>query len=445
MKIQMPKQVLYILKIINENGYEAFIVGGCVRDSLLGKLPEDWDITTNAKPEMIIKIFKNKGYSVIPTGLKHGTVTLLIDGEHYEITTYRVDGEYKDSRRPSSVEFALNIKEDLSRRDFTINSMAYNDFHGLVDYFDGYKDLTKKSINAVGDPNKRFKEDALRMMRGIRFSAQLGFKLETETKIAILDNVHLLEKISKERIRDEFSKIIVTQNPSKYILEMLSMNLMKYIIPELYECVEFKQHNPHHDKDVLNHILSVVDNTEGDLILRLSALFHDIGKPHSFTIDEKGIGHFYSHHLVSTSIAKKAMKRLRYDKKTIDVVSTLVKEHMSKFEVFSTKGIKRFINRVGVENLDRLFKLQMADTSGSANKDNSKVLELKDEVEKVLSQKQPLLKKDMEISGYDLIQLGIPEGKEIGRILNELLEEVLENPELNTKEKLIAIVKEKSR
>lgn len=442
MKIQMPQEVDSILKIINKSSYESFIVGGCVRDSLLGRAPKDWDITTNAKPDVIVEIFESKGYKVIPTGLKHGTVTLVENGEHYEVTTYRIDGLYEDNRRPSSVKFTSNIQEDLSRRDFTINAMAYNHTDGLVDYFNGHSDLQNKVIRCVGDPNSRFQEDALRMMRAIRFTAQLGFHLETATKNAILVNSYLLENISKERIREEFSKIIVSDKPSSYIKDMVSVNLMRYVIPEIYECIGFEQHNPNHDKDIFNHILDVLDNTEDDLILRLSALFHDIGKPQTFILDEDGIGHFYTHHLRSADIAEGIMRRLRYDNKSIEQVMILVREHMSKYEKLRVATVKKFINRVGVENLDRIFKLQIADIKGSANRDGiSSITELRDEVERVLNEKQPLSVKELKIDGSDLITLGIPQGKRIGEILNELMEMVLEQPELNEKEKLIEIVK----
>lgn len=442
MKIQTPEKVDLILETIKDHGYESFIVGGCVRDSLLGKIPKDWDITTNATPDRILEIFRNNGYKIIPTGLKHGTVTVVVEGEHYEITTYRIDGLYEDNRRPSSVEFTSNIKEDLSRRDFTINAMAYNHYEGLIDYFNGYDDLQKKSVRCVGDPNNRFQEDALRMMRAIRFTAQLGFSLHPTTKSAILDNAYLLENISKERIRDEFSKIIILDHPSIYIVDMISLDLMKYIVPEIYECIGFEQHNPNHDKDVFDHIMNVMDHTENDLILRLSALFHDIGKPHTFTIDEKGISHFYMHHLKSADIAEEVMKRLRYDNKSIEQVVILVREHMSRYEKLRVRNTKRFINRVGIENLDRLFKLQIADINGSACRDDiSNILELKEEVERVLNEKQPLSVKDLEINGYDLLQLGIPQGKEIGETLNELMEAVLDRPELNDRVKLIELVK----
>ncbi|WP_179948122.1 CCA tRNA nucleotidyltransferase [Geosporobacter ferrireducens] len=443
MKIPMPPEVGAILKIISGSGYESFIVGGCVRDSLLGRAPQDWDITTNAKPETVVEIFEHKGYKVTLTGLKHGTVTLVKNREHYEVTTYRVDGLYEDSRRPGSVQFTSSIQEDLSRRDFTINAMAYNYIDGLIDCFNGYEDLQNKMVRCVGDPFSRFQEDALRMMRAIRFTAQLSFKLDPAAKDGISNNAYLLQNISKERIREEFSKIITADKPSSYIRDMISVGLMKYIIPEIYGCIGFEQHNPNHDKDVLNHILDVLDHTEGDLILRLSALFHDIGKPQTFTMDEKGIGHFYTHHLRSAHMAEVIMKRLRYDNKSIEQVAILVREHMSRYEKPRAAVLKKFINRVGIENLDRLFKLQIADIKGSAYRDNTSIIiRLKEAVEKVLNEKQPLSVKELEISGYDLMQLGISQGKRIGEILNELMEIVLDYPEFNEKEKLLELARE---
>ncbi|MEW9124738.1 MAG: CCA tRNA nucleotidyltransferase, partial [Thermotaleaceae bacterium] len=443
MKIPIPRKVEWILKIINDFGYEAFIVGGCVRDFLLGRIPKDWDITTNARPEIIVKIFENKGCKVIPTGIKHGTVTLIQNEDCFEITTYRVDGIYLDNRKPSKVEFTANIQEDLCRRDFSINAMAYNTKDGLIDYFNGYEDLKNRVIRCVGNPENRFQEDALRMMRAIRFTAQLGFKLEKGTQIGICDNAYLLENISKERIREEFNKIILADSPASYIKKMVSLNLMKYIIPEIYQCVGFEQHYRNHHKDLFNHILDVVDNIECDLILRLSALFHEIGKPRAFVVDENGIEYFDRHHLISADMTRVIMKRLRYDNQSIEQVTTLVREHMLELEISELLTLKKFINRLGIENLDRAFKLQIADAKASAKKESMKnIAILRDRIEKILNEKQPISLSELKINGYDLIALGIPKGKEIGDILNKLMEIVLEHPEFNQKEKLLELVKQ---
>lgn len=442
MKIQMPQEVHRILDILSFYGYDGYIVGGCVRDSILNKIPNDWDICTNCTPEKMLEAFSC--FKVIPTGLKHGTLTVVINEENYEVTTYRIDGEYTDGRHPEEVEFTNNLKEDLKRRDFTINAMAYNNKEGLIDYYDGIADIFNEKIRCVGDPSERFSEDYLRMLRAIRFSAQLGYSLDVETLKEIKKLSKNVIDISEERIREELNKILMTDMPSRGLKLLSSADLLKYIIPELEMCVGFQQHNPNHDKDVFSHILSVVDNTEKDLILRLAALFHDIGKPETFSLDEDGIGHFYKHHLKSSDIAEEVMKRLKYDNKSIEQVIILVREHMSRYEKLRVKNTKKFINRVGTDNIERLFKLQIADINGSTKRDGvSNIFELKNEVERILNEKQPLSIKDLEINGHDLIQLGIPQGKQVGTVLNELMEIILENPELNRRDILTEIVIQK--
>lgn len=436
MKINIPKEVEMILNTLYKNGYDGFVVGGCVRDSLLNRIPKDWDITTNAKPDKVMCIFEE--FKVIPTGLKHGTVTIIIDNKHFEVTTYRIEGNYSDNRRPDNVEFTDNLLKDLSRRDFTINSMAYNNNKGLIDPFMGLIDLSERKIRCVGDPNTRFNEDALRMLRAVRFSSQLGFEIESMTKESIKKNSSLLRNVSMERINVEFNKILLSEVPSKGIENLIVTDLINYIMPELKNTIGFDQHNPHHDKDVFHHTMAVLDSTESDLILRLAALLHDIGKPHSFTIDKDNIGHFYNHHKKGMEIAGKILKRLKYDKKTIDAVKILVKEHMNKLNETTHKSVKRLINRVGIDNTARLFKLQIADIKGSKTPhDFSNIVRTIKLYEKILKEKQPLSVKELDISGYDLIELGVPKGKEIGIVLRYLLEMVLEKPELNKKEILI--------
>ena len=442
MKINLPQDVEIIFNLLNTSGYKSYAVGGCVRDSLLNKTPKDWDITTNALPDEVVNIFQSNGHKVIPTGLKHGTVTIVLNSEHYEVTTYRIDQDYTDGRHPDKVEFTNNLVEDLKRRDFTINAMAYNNIDGLIDPFHGLNYLADEIISCVGNPNERFQEDGLRILRAIRFASQLNFEIDLDTSEAIYQNRKLLKNISKERIREELNKILLSNKPSKGFKSLAGLGLLDYTIPELKDCIGFNQHNPNHDKHVFNHIMSVLDNTESDLVLRLAALFHDIGKPPTFSIGNDGIGHFYSHHLRSSDIAEEIMKRLKYDNKTIEQVSILVREHMSRYEKLRVKNTKKFINRVGIENLDRLFKLQIADIQGSTKRDDiNNIIELKKEVERVLNEKQPLTLKDLEVNGYDLIQIGIPKGKQIGEILNELLEIVLEQPEFNQKQKLIEFMK----
>ncbi|NCI19739.1 HD domain-containing protein [Clostridium botulinum] len=444
-KIEIPKGVKYIINTLEEFDYEAYIVGGAVRDSLLERKVNDWDITTSANPQEVVNIFENLGYKIIPTGLKHGTVTILINSIGYEVTTFRIDGEYEDNRHPKEVEFTLSLKEDLSRRDFTINAMAYNDREGLVDYFGGLEDLQSEIIRCVGNPKKRFLEDALRMVRAIRFCSQLGFDIEQDIINSIVELNKNLRNISKERIRDELCKILISDNPIDGICHLGQSDLMYHIIPELYDTLKFKQYNKHHDKDVFNHILSVVDNVPNKLELRLAALLHDIGKPKCFSMGEDGQGHFYGHQKISANMTKAILKRLKFDNKTINKVDKLVYYHMARYDNLRTPSIKKFINKVGIDNLDDLFELQIADIKGSAkeyhNFDN--VLSIKMKCEKILSEKQPLTVKDLDINGYDLIKLGIDQGKEIGIMLNKLLDIILKNPNLNNKEDLNAIVRSK--
>lgn len=441
MNIQMPKEAERILDVIYSNGYEGYLVGGCVRDSLIGRIPNDWDICTSAKPEVMLRIFRQ--FKVIPTGLKHGTLTVVIDDLDFEVTTYRIDKDYVDGRRPEEVEFTTSLKADLKRRDFTINAMAYNKKDGLVDYYGGISDINNRKIRCVGNAMDRFNEDYLRMLRAVRFLTQLEYDLSIDTFKAIEELANKITNISKERVRDEINKILLSQNPSKGIEILESTGLLEHIIPELQKCVKFDQKNPHHDKDVFYHTLCVLDNTERDLILRLSALLHDIAKPECFNVDDDNIGHFYRHHMKGMELAEKILKRLKYDNKTIETVKQLVKEHMLKYEIPTERGIKRLINRVGNENINRLFDLQKADIMGSkpphdfSNIDNAKLIS-----EKILNEKQPLTVKDLDINGYDLMRLGVTQGKEIGFVLDALLDIVLDDPCLNKKDILETKVEE---
>ena len=440
MTIEIPSNVNLILNELYHNEYEGYIVGGCVRDSLLGRTPNDWDICTNAKPDELLNIFKN--YKTIPTGLKHGTITIIVNGEHYEVTTYRIDGDYSDGRRPDKVKFTDDIIKDLSRRDFTINAMAYNAHKGLVDPFYGLSYLEEGIIACVGNAYDRFKEDGLRMLRAIRFACQLGFKVDLDTSEGIYQNRHLLQNISKERIREELNKILLSETPSKGIKLLYGLELLDYVIPELSKCVGFEQYNPNHNKDVFNHTLKVVDCTQPELELRLAALFHDIGKPNTFTLDEYGVGHFYEHHKESARICREVMTRLKYSNKEIDHVSELVYHHMIRYEKINSAIAKRFINKVGEDKIEDLFRLFVADKMGMKGSHVfNDIYKLKFECEKVLSEKQPLSIKDLDINGNDLMKIGIPQGKEIGITLNLLLERVLENSELNNKETLLEMAR----
>lgn len=440
MKIKLTEDVSYILDILIKNGYEAYIVGGCVRDSLIERQLKDWDITTSAKPEDILRLFEK----TIPTGIKHGTVTVVLNKNNYEVTTYRIDGDYSDNRHPDEVIFTSSLKEDLSRRDFTVNSLAYNSINGLVDMFDGISDLHNRLIKCVGDPDKRFNEDALRMLRAIRFACQLDFTIDEETYKAISRNYALLRNVSSERIKDEFCKILLTSKPSRGMKMLLETKLLDYIVPELKESVGFDQKNPHHDKNVFDHIMSVLDNSEENLVVRLGALLHDIGKPRTFSIDKKGIGHFYGHNVVSAQMAEEILKRLKFDNKTIEKVLIIITEHMSAYNNMKNRTLKKFISRVGVDNLEDLFQLQIADSKGhKKDADFSPILKRREEVKKILESGEPFTVSQLKINGNDLITLGFKPGKYIGVILNELLEKVMEKPELNNRDSLLKIAREK--
>ncbi|MCJ7691441.1 MAG: CCA tRNA nucleotidyltransferase, partial [Clostridiaceae bacterium] len=302
----IPADVKIILDTLKNNGYESYIVGGSVRDFVMGlSMPKDYDIATSAMPEEIIRLF----LKTIPTGIKHGTVTVMLNGEGYEVTTYRIDGQYLDNRRPEAVTFVSNLKEDLARRDFTINALALNVEDDVIDYFGGLDDLADKIIRAVGEPNKRFQEDALRMLRAIRFAARLEFHIEEKTLEAIKVNCNLILNISSERIRDELSKMLLSNNSGVALRLLEETKLLGFILPELQKAVGFNQLNPHHDKDIFNHTLSVVENCPLSLNLRVAALLHDIAKPDCFTLDKSGVGHFYGHDKKSVMLTQQILKR----------------------------------------------------------------------------------------------------------------------------------------
>lgn len=441
MRIELPSDVEVLLNMLHNRGFEAYVVGGCVRDSLLGRTPNDWDVCTNAKSDEILDVFS--GFKIIPTGLKHGTITVMINNSPYEITTFRVDGEYSDNRRPDSVSFTNSLKEDLSRRDFTINAMAYNHKIGLVDFFGGKYDLERKAIVCVNDPKDRFKEDALRMLRAVRFSSQLQFKISRYDKAYIKHLSPLLQNISSERIREELNKILVSHTPSNGIRLLCDLHLLSYIIPELIDCYSFHQYSIHHDKDVFEHTMAVLDSTEPKLELRLAALFHDIGKPNTFTKDENGVGHFYGHHKESARLCREVMSRLKYSNKEIRYVSELVYHHMTRYEKLRPASVKKFISKVGTDKLDDLFKLFVADRVASQPPyDFEDIYRLKFQCEKILSEKQPLQISDLNINGHDLIELGYTQGELIGVMLNSLLDIVIKDPELNQRDVLIEKVQE---
>ncbi|TGY40445.1 CCA tRNA nucleotidyltransferase [Clostridium sartagoforme] len=443
MNINTPKEVKLIIDTFYKNNFEAFMVGGCVRDILLGNLPKDYDITTSAKPEITISLFDK----TIPTGLKHGTVTVLINNEPYEVTTYRTEGKYIDNRRPSSVDFVTDIKEDLSRRDFTINSLAYNQKVGLIDYFNGTDDIKNKIIRCVGNADKRFKEDALRMLRAVRFSCQLNFDIEENTYTAIKNNYKLIKNISSERIRDELCKILISENPSKGLEILRDTKLLEIILPEINALYNFSPKCTNHNRNIFAHTLKVIDNTENDLLLRLSALFHDVGKLNTLTPLNNGTFYGFPGHCLEGSImVKKILSRLRFDNNTIKVISKLIEHHLvlnattmpTKYEV------KILLNEMGVNNINLLFSLQRADINSLDNPKVflEKVKYTENLVNEIINNREPLIIKDLNISGGDLISnLNLKPGKILGDVLNHLLNIVLEKPDLNSKETLLTLAK----
>ncbi len=444
-KINIPQEVTDIMDNIQSAGYKSYIVGGCVRDSILERDINDWDICTSAKPEDVMDIFgQMQDFKILPVGIEHGTVMLVYRGSAYEVTTFRIDGDYMDGRRPSSVSFTGNIEKDLSRRDFTINAMAYSKDEGLIDPFEGRCDIKRSLVRCVGDPKKRFGEDALRMMRAIRFAAQLGFEIEKDTFEAIGKSWRLARNISVERIRQEFGKIMISDNPSKGIRLLMDTGLMNFIAPQLYDIVGFDQKNPYHDKDVFEHTMSVIENTPKRLNVRLAALFHDISKPECMFLDEGGMGHFYEHDSTGSAVAADILKKLRYDNRTVKSVATLIREHMINLDHFTEKGIKRFINRIGSENLEDFFDLRRADIKGCAGPFDFAALDyFVDSVHEIINRKEPLSVKDLAVNGKDLIGIGYREGKEMGETLAWLLETVMEYPDMNTKEQLMQMALER--
>ena len=435
MNITLPEKVKLIIDTITDAGYEAFAVGGCIRDSILGRVPDDWDITTSAKPEDIKKLFKK----TIDTGIEHGTVTVMLQGEGFEVTTYRIDGEYEDSRHPKEVTFTSNLREDLKRRDFTINAMAYNDEVGLVDIFEGISDIEKKIIRCVGDAKERFTEDALRMMRAVRFSAQLGYSIDEGTREAIKELAPTLQKISAERVQVELVKLVTSNNPD-YLKIAYETKITAIVLPEFDRCMETEQKNPHHMYNVGEHTLWSMKYVEKDKVLRLAMLFHDMGKPGAITMDDKGIHHFHGHNELSSHIAKDVLRRLRFDNDTIHKVERLVYFHDYR-PALTDKSVRKFVAKIGKDLFPLYILVQTADVKAQSDYKKEEKLHNIETVNNIfqgiLEREECLCLKDLAVTGKDLIDLGIKPGKEIGEILNRFLEMVLENPGLNEKEILL--------
>jgi tRNA nucleotidyltransferase (CCA-adding enzyme) len=436
----MPDPVILILQELNKYGHEAYIVGGCVRDRLLNIEPHDWDICTSANPDEILEIFS--GETIIPTGLKHGTVTIMIGSNPYEVTTFRVDGKYTDSRRPDSVCFTDNLTEDLKRRDFTINAMAYNLSSGLIDPFNGEIDLQNNLLKCVGNPNDRFKEDALRILRAMRFAVKYGLDIENTTYEAMVANKDGLKNISKERITSELEKMLSSGNNIKNLFSYCS-DIITVIIPELECCIGFDQHNRYHKHTVYEHILSVVDFCDTDeFVIKMAALLHDIGKPSTYTEDEEGHGHFYGHPEASYEISKEILsKRLRLSNDQYNEILLLVKYHDMDLAT-TRRSVKRALNKLGESTLKKWAILKFADRKDHVGFLEEKVRGNLNRIEEILdiiiATHDCFTIKDLSVNGGDLISIGYTPGKELGDILKHLLQLVIDGCE-NDKDMLLGI------
>lgn len=440
-QIQLPEKVQFIISRLEQAGYEAYAVGGCVRDSLLGRQPHDWDVTTSAKPMQVKEVFRH----TIDTGIQHGTVTVMLDHEGFEVTTYRIDGEYEDSRHPKEVTFTVSLVEDLKRRDFTINAMAYNDRSGIVDAFGGVADLENGIIRCVGEAAERFGEDALRILRAVRFSAQLGFTIADGTKAAARALAPNLNHISAERIQAELVKLLVSAHPD-YMRDAYALGITKAVLPELDDAFATQQNHPHHMYNVGEHLMQCLLHTRADKSLRLAALLHDIGKPQTRTTDADGTDHFHGHVEVSERMAAAILRRLKFDNDTIAKVQKYVKYHDYNAEP-SAKAVRRAINKIGAEYFPQVLELRRADTLAQSAYQQTEKLERIDAIAQIYSeimeQQQCVSLKTLEITGNDLIALGVPKGKRIGAILAELLDDVLQNPENNTHDYLMEEAKKR--
>lgn len=441
-RITIPHNANTIIHTLQNNGHSAYVVGGCVRDSLMGRIPHDWDICTSATPDQMLEIFKN--YRVIETGLKHGTVTIVIDGEQYECTTYRIDGKYSDNRRPDNVTFTNDLVEDLKRRDFTINAMAYNDKEGLIDPFGGLEDIKHKKIQCVGFAKDRFNEDALRILRAIRFAAQLDFSIEPSTGWEIHRQYRNLGNISIERINSEFCKIVASDN---FCIELLlNKDVFSLFIPELNDMFDFPQNNPYHDFDVFGHTVHAVKNCNSDdLIVRLAVFFHDFGKPHSYQDGDDGIRHFKGHGRVSADMTDIIMKRLKFDNDTRNNVVQLVYYHDATFEV-GKKYVKRWLNKLGEKQFRRLLNVRRSDIKGQKavcgtdKKDKIDKLDIIEKlIDEVMQENQCFTLKDLAVNGNDLIKIGYKPDKQLGEVLNMLLNGVINEEFENSREVLLEV------
>lgn len=439
--MRLSKNAEEIIVMLENSGYEAYAVGGCVRDFLMGRACDDVDITTSATPQQTEAVFSHNDVRFIETGLKHGTITAVTPGGNFEVTTYRTDGDYKDNRHPDAVEFVTDIKSDLSRRDFTVNAMAYSDKRGLVDLFGGQDDLNAKIIRAVGDPDKRFKEDALRIMRALRFSSVLSFEIEPETEKALFDNQELLKNVSSERVFSELSKLLLGDNVFNVLMKY--REILAQIIPELRFIFNIPQNTKWHIYDVWEHTCKSVDVAPRDVALRLTMLLHDIGKAFSKTTDENGTDHFKGHQKISAVYAQKALERLKVSNEIYDRVMFLVPIHDMHIGTDSKK-IKKWLSKAGESRLRDLIEVKRADKLAQnpimTCEELSNLDITQSELDRIIEEGEPYSLKDLAVNGYDLIELGYS-GAEIGEKLHILLEKVIDGSIKNEKQALLNYLK----
>ncbi len=421
--IQIPEYALAVVNRLEEYGFEAYVVGGCVRDSLMGRSPADWDVCTNATPQEVLRVFRR--FHVIRTGLKHGTLTVRSMHENVEVTTFRLDGAYTDNRHPDAVTFVSRVQDDLARRDFTINAMAYSPTRGLVDAFGGQEDLAAGLIRCVGEPDERFDEDGLRILRALRFAARFGFALERETAYAIRRKRHLLTNISVERIFKELKGILCGAGVRDILLAF--PEVMATFIPELAPCIGFGQQNPHHIYDVWTHLAHSVAAVRADEALRLAMLLHDVAKPACFSLGEDGRGHFYGHPARSAEMARDILLRLKSDNATLETVVALVREHDSAMPA-SRPAMRRLIGRLGEGCVPLLFEVRAADIAAQSTlRREENLAELRHArllFAEVCDEAHAFTVRDLAIGGHTLMAMGLRPGPGIRRVLEQLLAEV---------------------
>lgn len=441
MTMDMPKNVDTAINLLQSAGFEAYAVGGCVRDSLLGKTPNDWDITTSAKPEDMKSVFAD--FHCIDTGIKHGTVTVVIDGKPLEITTFRLDGEYEDNRHPKSVTFTSNLGADLGRRDFTVNAMAYSKMTGTVDLFGGQNDLKNKIIRCVGDPDRRFNEDALRILRALRFASALDFEIEEKTAQSLLKNRALLGNISEERIAKELLKLVCGKGAKRILTDFAPV--LFEILPELQPMYKNSHDNPHHCYDIYEHTLIAVESIDPEPTLRFAMLLHDCGKPAVKKFDENGVAHFYGHQRISAEISAQILARLKVSNKFRDEILFLVSNH-DRWELYeNTEKMPRYLSKFGLDGVLKLLKVMRADVLAQSPEYRYRLDQIADaeEIAKNLAAQKPCLSlSELQINGRTLMDIGIPQGRKLGAVLAQLLDEVIDGVTKNTQEALTTRARE---